>query len=175
MTTTPPSTDLTRRGLVALAGAGSLAVLLGAYAFEFLGGLAPCAMCYWQRWPHLAAVAIAVLGAGALPRVAGVAVGLAGALAAATTAGIGAYHSGVERGWWPGPASCTGDAAGLGGLSGEALLDPSGAAPVVMCDEIPWTLLGLSMANYNAAFSLALAALWIASIRAALRGGVNAP
>ena len=163
MTTTPASTDLTRRGLVALAGAGSLAVLLGAYAFEFLGGLAPCAMCYWQRWPHLAAVAIAVLGAGALPRVAGIAVGVAGALAAATTGLIGVYHSGVERGWWPGPASCTGDAGGLGGLSGEALLDPAGAAPVVMCDEVAWSLLGLSMASWNAILSGLLACLWIAS------------
>ncbi|WP_233488864.1 disulfide bond formation protein B [Rhodovulum sp. 12E13] len=169
MTPSPASTDLTRRGLVALAGAGSLALLLGAYAFEFIGGYAPCAMCYWQRWPHLAAIAVAVLGAGALPRVAGIAVGVAGALAASATGLIGVYHSGVERGWWPGPSSCTGDAAGLGGLSGEALLDPAGVAPVVMCDEIPWTLLGLSMANYNAAFSLALAAVWIVSIRAAMR------
>jgi len=168
MTTAAALPDATRRTLVALAGAGSLALLLGAWGFQFIGGFAPCAMCYWQRWPHMVAVAIAAAGLAALPRAAGVAVGLAGGLAAATTAGIGVYHSGVERGWWPGPTSCTGGGQNLGALSGDALLDPAGAAPIVMCDEIPWTLAGLSMANYNALISVALAGLWLASsLRAA--------
>ena len=175
MTTASPSSDMARRALVALAGAGSLALLLGAYGFEFLGGLAPCKLCLWQRWPHLAAVAVAVLGAGALPRLPGIAVGVAGALAAATSGAIAVYHSGVERGWWPGPASCSGGGEDLGALSGQALLDPAGAAPVVMCDEISWTLLGLSMANYNVAISFGLAGLWLASaMRAARARGLSA-
>jgi disulfide bond formation protein DsbB len=152
-----------RRTLALLAGAGSLALLLAAWFYEFVIGLAPCAMCYWQRWPHMAAVAIAVLAAARLPAAAGVAVGAAGAAAAGTSAALGAYHSGVERGWWPGPASCSGSGQDLGGLSGAALLDPAGAAPVVLCDEIAWTFLGLSMANWNTVASLALAALWLAS------------
>lgn len=152
-----------RRNLALLAGAGSLALLLAAWFYEFVIGLAPCAMCYWQRWPHMAAVAIAVLAAARLPSAAGIGVGLAGAAAAGTAAGLGAYHSGVERGWWPGPASCTATGQDLGALSGEALLDPSTAAPVVLCDEITWIFLGLSMANWNAFASLALAGLWLAS------------
>ena len=161
---------VSRRALVAAAGAGSLALLLAAWFFEFVVGLAPCAMCYWQRWPHMAAVAIAALGLAALPRPAAVGIGVAGALAAGTSAALGAYHSGVERGWWQGPASCTGGALDLGGLSGADLLDPTAAAPIVMCDEIAWTFLGLSMANYNVALSLGLAFLWIVSARVASGG-----
>ena len=154
---------VSRRALVAAAGAGSLALLLAAWFFEFVVGLAPCAMCYWQRWPHMAAVAIAALGVAALPRPAAVGIGVAGALAAGTSAALGAYHSGVERGWWEGPASCTGGALDLGGLSGADLLDPAAAAPIVMCDEIAWTFLGLSMANWNLLASAGLALVWVAS------------
>jgi len=155
--------NITPARLALAAGAGSAALLGAAWVFEFVVGLAPCAMCYWQRWPHMAAVAIAVLATAALPGPARVAVGLAGAAAAATSGAIGAFHSGVERGWWAGPTSCTGGGAGLGSLSGADLLDVSAAAPVVMCDEIAWTFLGLSMANWNMALSFGLAALWVAA------------
>jgi disulfide bond formation protein DsbB len=43
------------------------------------------------------------------------------------------------------------------------------AAPVVRCDEVAWTFAGLSMAEWNAALSFALAALWIAAARRAWR------
>ena len=160
-----------RRALVWLAGAGSLGLLLAAWFYQYVIGLAPCAMCYWQRWPHIAAVVVAVLAAAPLPSGAAVALGLAGMGAATTSAGIGVYHSGVERGWWEGPASCTGGGPGLGGLSGADLLDPNAAAPIVMCDEIAWQFLGLTMANYNVLFSLGIAAIWAA---AAWRAGHEA-
>jgi disulfide bond formation protein DsbB len=164
-----PAARLGRRPLALAAAAGSLGLLLAAWYYEFVVGLAPCAMCYWQRWPHMAAVAIGVLAASPLPRVAGVAVGVAGALAATTTAALGLYHSGVERGWWEGPASCTSAGQDLGALSGEALLSTETAVPLVLCDEIAWTFLGLSMANWNALASAVLAALWLGSARAAGR------
>ncbi|MEL6208257.1 MAG: disulfide bond formation protein B [Pseudomonadota bacterium] len=161
--------DLTRPRLVTLAGAGSLGLLLGAWFFEFVVGLAPCAMCYWQRWPHIAAVVIAVLCMAPLPRGPAIALGLGGAVAAATSSGIGVYHSGVERGWWLGPASCTSRGQDLGTLSGESLLDPLAASAVVMCDEIPWTLAGLSMANWNVVASAVIAAIWLVSVSAVER------
>ena len=154
---------LRNKPFVLLAAAGSAALLLSAWFFEFVVGLAPCAMCYWQRWPHMAAVAIGVLAAAPLPATAAVGTALAGAAAATTTAALGAYHTGVERGWWPGPASCTSAGQDLGGLSGTALLDPAAAAPVVLCDEVAWTLLGLSMASWNMLASVALALLWLAA------------
>ncbi|MEJ6398956.1 disulfide bond formation protein B [Yoonia sp. 208BN28-4] len=134
-----------------LAAGGSAALLIGAYLFQF-AGYPPCQMCYWQRWPHFAAVAIGAIalyfGAKALTWL--------GALAAATTSGIGIYHTGVERGWWEGPTSCTG-----GGdlLSGD-LLSTDGPR-LVMCDQVSWEFLTLSMASWNAIFSAVLMVLWI--------------
>jgi len=82
----------------------------------------------------------------------------AGALAMLVGAGLGLYHTGVEREWWSGPAACAGE--GLRGLSGAELLDPASAAPLVLCGDVAWSFLGLSMASWNALASLALAALW---------------
>ena len=146
---------MTRRGLILLAAGGSAALLLGAFAFQYLGGLPPCKLCIWQRWPHVAAVAVGgaalVLGWRGLAWL--------GAASALLTAGIGVYHTGIERAWWAGPTSCSGN--GLGGLSGPELLDPSAGARLVMCDEVAWSMIGLSMASWNALVSCALAALWI--------------
>jgi disulfide bond formation protein DsbB len=118
---------------------GSL--LLGALAFQFIGGLPPCEMCHWQRWAHLA-----VLGAGALALFAPSLLPLP-LLAMAVSAGLGAYHAGVEQRWWDGP----GCAAAF--RPGEDLLGSIIASPLVRCDQIPWSFLGLSMAGWNAAIS----------------------
>lgn len=147
---------MTRTNLILLATLGSFALLAGAFAFQVIG-YAPCKMCLWQRWPHAVAI---VIGAFALlvsrhQRV----FAILGAMAAAATAAIGLYHTGVERDWWEGPTSCT----GTGQLTGDLLnLD---IAPVVMCDDVVWSLLGLSMASYNALFSLVLVGIWLTAAR----------
>lgn len=143
------------RTLILLAGAGSLAVLLGAFGFQYLGGMAPCKLCLWQRWPHAAAILIAVL-ALALPR-RGLA--LLGALATLTTSGIAFYHTGVERKWWEGPATCS--SGSVEGLTPQQLMEQIMTAPIVRCDEVPWEMLGLSMASWNALASLGFAGLWL--------------
>ena len=148
---------MTRRLLIVLAAGGSAALLLGAFGFQHLGGLAPCKMCLWQRWPHAVAVAIGVIGVFFPARL----VAALGGLAAAATGAIGVYHAGVEQGWWQGPTTCT--SGPIGGLSAQQLMDQILAAPLVRCDEIPWQMLGLSMAGWNAVLSFALAALWIAA------------
>ena len=145
-----------------LAGAGSAALLLGAYAFQALG-YAPCKMCLWQRWPHFVAVGIGLLALMIGWR----ALAWFGAAAAATTGGIGVFHTGVERGWWEGPTSCTGSGTGLGGLTGGDLLSTD-APPLVMCDQVSWAFAGLSMASWNAVLSFALVAVWmVAALRPA--------
>ena len=149
-----------RTRLIILAMAGSLAALMGAFAFQYIGGLAPCHLCLLQRWPHAAALAIGLL-ALAIP---GRLLPLAGAAAALTTAGIGIYHTGVERLWWAGPTSCS--AGSIAGLDVKDLLDPSiVVAPVVRCDEVAWQMLGLSMASWNVVLSLGLALIWLLAAR----------
>ena len=145
--------------LVLLAAGGSGALLAGAFAFQYLGGLAPCELCLWQRWPHGAATG---LGAAAL-LVGGVIWLLLGALAALATAGIGVFHTGVEYGWWEGPSTCSG--GDIGTMSTQDLVDQILNAPLIRCDEVAWSMLGLSMASWNAVISLALAGVWIAAAR----------
>lgn len=151
---------LSRKGWILLAGGGSAALLAGAFAFQHLGGMAPCKLCLWQRWPHGAAILLA-MAAFALPVLALI---LAGAVAALSTAAIGLYHSGVEQGWWQGPSTCT--AAPIDGLTPQQLLEQIMATPMVRCDDIPWQMLGLSMASWNAIASLCFALCWIMAARA---------
>lgn len=151
---------LSRNTLILLVGLASAAILIAGFGFQYIGGLAPCELCLWQRWPHAGAV---VLMAGAL-LLGGRMLPLAGAVTMLISSGLGVYHTGVERHWWPGPDSCTGDAGGLAGISGADLLNPALATPVVLCDEVAWELFGLSMASYNALMSLGLAVLWGAAL-----------
>lgn len=154
---------MTTRILTGLAAAGSAVLLLGALAFQYVGGLAPCHLCMWQRYPHVAAVVIGV-AALALPRRWLLALGT---LAAAASAGVGIFHTGVERGWWEGPTSCSGSGSALSGLSGSDLLATDAPVHVVMCDQVAWQMWGLSMASWNAIASIILVAVWIAAWRSA--------
>ncbi len=151
---------MTRNLLILLAAAGSLALLLGAFGFQYIGGLAPCQLCLWQRWPHAAAVLIGVLALWRGGRV----WHLLGALAALATAAIGLFHVGVEQKWWEGLASCT--VSAMEGVSVADLLNTEivVAAPV-RCDAIAWAMMGVSMAGWNAILSLALAVIWVTAAR----------
>jgi len=150
---------MTRNGWILLATLGSLAMILGAWFFQYVIGLAPCQMCYWQRWPHMAAIAIGIVALLGLPWMA-----LLGALAAAITSGLGVYHTGVERDWWEGPKSCTGGGPDLGSVSAADLLSVDGPK-LVLCDEVSWAMFGLSMPSWNAVISAFLVFLWIKALR----------
>jgi disulfide bond formation protein DsbB len=154
---------MTSRAWVVLAILGSAGLLGGAFAFQYIGGLAPCALCITQRWPHAAAVVIGVivllLARGPLVRL----LVLGGAAAAAVSGAYGFYHTGVERGWFAGPDTCTGGS--VAGISTDDLLDQIMAAPLVKCDEVAWQMLGLSMASWNAVLSFALVGVWLLALR----------
>ena len=153
---------LDRPTLTLIATIGSAALLGGAFAFQYIGGLAPCQLCLWQRWPHAAAILIGLVALATGWR----GLALLGALAALTTAGIGMFHVGVEQLWWEGLATCT--AGSISGFSAADLLDPTvDVAPVVRCDEIAWSMLGISMAGWNALVSLGLALVWVKAARTA--------
>ncbi len=150
---------MNQRAFILLAAGGSAALMLGALAFQHWGGLAPCKMCIWQRYPHVVAIVVGAV-ALALPRAGLI---LLGALAAATTSAIGFYHVGVEQRWWEGPSTCT--SGSTQGLSADELLDQILSAPLVRCDDIAWDFLGISMAGWNGLISLALVAVWLMALR----------
>ncbi len=135
----------------ALLFAVSGGLLLGALAFQYIGGLKPCEMCHWQRWAHLGVLVVAGLGWATGNR----ALGWLAVLAMLDAAGLGLFHAGVEQKWWPGITACTSPVTA--GMSTEAMLDSLLTAPLVRCDEIPWSLLGVSMAGWNALISVGAA------------------
>lgn len=144
-----------------LALAVPAALLAGALGSQHLGGLYPCEMCHWQRWPHYAAVALAI-GAFALkgaPDRGRSFVWLA-ALAILISGLIGVYHLGVEQGVFQGITSC---ASGASGGSRADILADIMATPLVRCDQVQFTFLGLSMAGWNALISIgsAVIILWL--------------
>ena len=143
-----------------VAGIVALALIFGALGFQYLGNLPPCEMCHWQRWPHIAAATIGIVGgvmiasgrfdsrlALPLASVVLILIGISGA--------IGAYQAGIEWGLLPGPTACTGTRFVITGS-----LDIN--HPVVRCDIAAFRLFGISLAGYNALISLG----------AALAGGI---
>ena len=154
----------------ALAIAVPAALLAGAYGSEIWGGLYPCEMCWWQRYAHFAALGLALLSlllARAPDR--GRSFVWLAALAILTSGGIAAYHAGVEAGVFEGATQCTTNATA--GLTGDALLKAIMAAPMVRCDEVQFSFLGISMAGWNAILSglFALTILWLSLRRPRIR------
>lgn len=148
----------------ALALAVPAALLAGALGSQYLGGLHPCEMCHWQRWPHYAAVALALVAfamRGSADR--GRSFVWLAALAILASGLIGAYHAGVELGVFEGFTQCT--STGGGGSTQDILKDIM-ATPFVRCDQVQFEFLGISMAGWNAILSIgaALIILWL-SIR----------
>lgn len=152
------------------AALASAALLAGAFAFEYLGGLPPCPLCIDQRWAHVWVIA-AGLGLYALYRLVPAATRFAwaGALILAALFAFSAFlaieHAGAEYGWWAVPAGCAAAGGGPAPASAAELLAELGEARrIPRCDEIPWSFLGVSMAGWNGAVSafLALASLGVA-------------
>ena len=114
-------------------------LLGGAYLSQYGFGLFPCEMCWWQRYPHFAAVALALISTVAAPKRLWIALA---ALAILVSGLIGAYHAGVEYKWWEGLTTCSSTAA-------SNSIDDILNAPLIRCDEPQWTLFGISLAGFN--------------------------
>lgn len=133
-----------------------LSLLAGAYASQYFGGLYPCEMCWWQRYAHMAALLPAILAFTApanslrtrdLTILAAIGIAVSGA--------IGVYHAGVERHIFEGFTTCTATAKAT---STQELLKELMHAPLIRCDQIQWSFLGISLAGWNAILSLSGAA-----------------
>lgn len=128
-----------------------LALLGGAMGSQYLGGLVPCEMCLWQRWPHAAAILLAGLAFTApAPSSRARTLTLLAALAIAISGAIGVYHAGVEAKVFEGITTCTANRA--------TTLEDILKTPLVRCDQVQWSFLGVSMAGWNAILSMTGAA-----------------
>ncbi|WP_338426475.1 disulfide bond formation protein B [Sphingopyxis kveilinensis] len=133
----------------------------GALVSQYGFGLHPCEMCYWQRWPHQAAIVLALLALLLRRNDAAMrALTMLAAAAIAVSGAIGVFHAGVEYGFWEGLTTC---ATGAGGpITLESIMN----APLVRCDAVQWSLFGISLAGFNAIFSFAAAILVLTLLRA---------
>jgi len=165
---TPP------RGLLWLAiliFALSAATILGALGFEHIGGYLPCHLCLMQRTPYYLGVPVALFAVLAIyfstPRLLIAAFLLIFAALMLYGAGLAVYHSGVEWGFWAGPASC---APSIGVGSAEEMLNQLQNAHAPSCTDAALRILGLSFAGWNAIVSAVLVLLGVLGARMAWRG-----
>ena len=162
------------RALLAYAAA-ALLVLIGAFAFQHIGGMVPCPICIWQRWPY--AMGTFAILVGFLPFANSLSRGLfvAAALIFLGGAGLSGWHAGIEYSYWEGPKSC---AAPLltREMTSEELLEAIESTPVVRCDVAAWSLAEISLAGWSTLILLLLAALTFhASGKAKLKDRVRRP
>jgi len=160
--TSAPAREPTKPALMAALAITAIAAatLAGAWFFQLVLDILPCPLCLEQRYAYYLVIPLGALTALAAAQGAR-AVVLAGLaiLAAATlgNAAFGAYHAGVEWGFWQGPTDCTGPIVNFGNAGN--LLQRLDSVKVVRCDEVQWRFLGLSLAGYNALISLLMAAI----------------
>ncbi len=147
--------------------AASVVVLGTALVSQYVGGLQPCELCLYERWPYDAVIVLTILallsGKASLGRIALI---LSALIFAASTV-LAAYHVGVEQHWITGPTACTG---GLDANSPEALMQKLQGREPVQCDQVQWSFLGVSLAGLNLAVSLALFAFSIGAVTTSYRG-----
>lgn len=129
------------------------ALILAVYIAQYGFGLAPCEMCWWQRYPHFAAIALAIAAWATRGTRLGRALVILAALAISVSGAIGAFHAGVEYGWWQGPTACSSTSLGSDPLA--SIMN----APLIRCDTPAWTMFGVSLAGFNFLISAASAAL----------------
>lgn len=145
------------RWLALLVPAG---LMLGALGSQYIGGLYPCEMCYWQRWPHDFAIVAAMFAFGLRNHAwKGRCVALAG-FGILVSGLIGVFHAGVEYGWWEGITRCTSTAGSSGNLMADIM-----NAPLIRCDQPQWELFGISLAGFNALISTGAALVIFALLR----------
>ncbi len=130
-----------------------LLLLLGALGSQYLRGLYPCEMCHWQRWPHYSAVLLAAATFVVPQRSLRASLVLVAALLIGISGAIGLFHAGVEYHWWNGITACTTTVSMAGTTPAERLAAIMNA-PMVRCDSAQWSLAGISLAGFNAIFSL---------------------
>ena len=128
-----------------------LALLAGAWGSQLFGGLIPCEMCHWQRWPRYAAIPVAALAFLIRHRPTQMLFVLFAAVLIALSGAIGVFHAGVEYKWWQGITACT---TNLTAGNPMDILNEALRKPLVRCDVPQWQLFGISLAGFNAIFSL---------------------
>lgn len=139
-------------------------------------GYAPCELCLKERLPYYFAVPVALATAFAAARRSRSIVLMGfGLLIVCFMAGaaLGLYHAGVELKFWAGPTECSGVAAAPADVGD--FFKQLDSVNVVRCDVPAITVLGLSLAIWNALICLGLLGFANAGLLGAGRPAARGP
>jgi disulfide bond formation protein DsbB len=160
-------------GLATLVLAVGAATILGALAFQHIGGYDPCALCLQQRYAYYVGIPATVVALALLlqrQRKAAAVALLAVGIGFAVNAGLGVYQAGAEWKFWDPPSTCS-SAGELPSFNSKSLRIDRAPA---LCGVASWRdpVLGLSFAGWNAVISAGLAGgALIAALKAIRRLG----
>ena len=137
---------------------GGVVPLSIALVAQHLLHLAPCHFCMLQRWPYGIAILAGLLSL-MVPRLGlwwrfFVAVGV---LAFFATGVLGLVHTGIETGFLHYTGGCVAQDSGDHSVAG--LMQSIMAAPIVACNDVRASFLGLSMASWNSLFAFGMIVL----------------
>jgi disulfide bond formation protein DsbB len=135
--------------LIASMGVVGIALLT-----QIVGGLQPCELCLYERWPYYAAIPLALLAVLGHRGFRRTMLGLIALIFVASSV-LAFYHVGVEQHWFAGPSACTGGPAGAASI--EALQQALLSRQPVSCDAPQWSFMGITLASLNFAASVVLA------------------
>lgn len=147
--------------------AASVVVLGAALLSQYWGGLTPCELCLMERAPWWVAIGIAVATLLFTQQLALPLSAMVLALVFLASTALGFYHVGVEQHWFAGPSACT--ASGAAATSVDALRAQLLGKQAVMCDEVQWSLFGVSLAGWNMIASAIMAAACVEAARRSRR------
>ena len=154
------------KNIVELSLVTSIAMLSGAYSFEYIGGLYPCDLCWPQRYAHMAIIVFASFALYLRKNnpAKWLRFKILTLFSWAVSVGYSGYHAGVEQKWWEGPDSCTLQ-TNDDNLSAEQFFSTLNEVTFIRCDDIPWELFGISMAGYNFLISFVMFIMLFFSVR----------
>ncbi len=132
--------------------ASFLALMSGLVA-EYVFKLRPCSLCLYQQYVFIS-ICFVGCSASLMPffKTHSKKISLILAVLFVINAGIAFYQVAVEHRWVEAPSQC--QSKKLSGNSIEELREELLNTDVVRCDQIQWSLFGISMAGYNVIYSL---------------------
>jgi len=128
-------------------------MLLSAFYLEYFHNAFPCDLCITQRWFHALIISYSLIAILTLEKnfIADelVLIGLSLTWIASSIAGL--YHFGIEMNLWTGPDGCSSSID----FSKDTLKYLLNKSPI-KCDEVMFSIFGLSLAGWNALMSFVM-------------------
>ena len=129
----------------------NLSILSIAYFIEYILKIPPCSMCTYQRIPYYLVIFVILLSFFEIINFKKLIVILI--LLTLINLGLSFYHMGIEQGFFKELSTCTNN---LKANDMQNLLEELKKQKIVSCKDIPFTILGFSLATINFGVNIVL-------------------